>query len=164
MKKEKRTRGIPYLDSIDLEILEFLDKQNYKKNITGWTVLDLVNNMNISHISLKPHLDKLLRLQLILLINLNYKCEKKERLGFATIRDYNKTRLKFKAYKDIEEKEKIEQDIKNFNCILDCLKDIRQFEYSNTNGELINIDLRSTDTQDKYLIKRVVKKNISRKK
>ncbi len=49
-------------DSIDLEILNIL---NEDRNNEGVGVLDLVNKLDIKHNSLKPHLDKLVTLNLI---------------------------------------------------------------------------------------------------
>jgi hypothetical protein len=150
MVKEKRTRGIPYLDSIDLEILEFLDKPNYKLNNPGWGILDLVEGLNIKHISLKPHIDKLIRLNLIQLIELNYGGGKKK-IGLVTIRASNdfQSGVGWGYFSD-EAIERMKEENKRFENILNCLKKVRSMLYDVEKNKLLEIDLRKIETQDKF--------------
>ena len=113
MKKENRKRGIIYFDSIDLEILELLDTPN-KVNSIGWGVLEIVDRLNISHISLKPHIDKLLRLKLICTVDLSRydikskKVIEKKKVGLATVKARNE--YWYNNYVDFEDEKYIKEE------------------------------------------------------
>jgi len=59
-KRNIGQRASVLFDSIDLEILERLDKYNQ-----GMGVLELATALKIKHKNLKPHIDKLRKLELI---------------------------------------------------------------------------------------------------
>lgn len=59
-----RGKGEVYFDSVDLEILEFL----IDRAQNGAGVLEIADKLNISHKSLKPHIDKLRFLDLIVIV------------------------------------------------------------------------------------------------
>jgi len=159
MVKEKRKRGVPYLDSVDLEILEFLDTPNYSANKNGWAVLDVVKKLDIQHNNLKPHIDKLLKLNLICVVDLSsYKQRGKKlienkKVGLSSVRARNDNW--FENYADFEgEKEYIEEAKKEneyFKVVLKCLRDIRSYFYNKENEEYLELDLRSKETQDRLL-------------
>lgn len=156
MTKEKRKRGVPYLDSVDLEILEFLDTPNYSANKNGWAVLDVVKKLNIQHNNLKPHIDKLLKLKLICVVDLSSYKQKGEKIienkkvGLSSVRSRND--YWFENYADLEgEKEDIEvakKENEYFKVVLKCLKDIRSYFYNKENEDYLELDLRSKETQD----------------
>ena len=162
MKKENRTRGIPYLDSIDLEILEFLDKPNYNLNRVGWSILDLAHNLNITHISLKPHIDKLLRLRLIVTVDISNKANE-VKVGLSTIKSANDYWISQIGLQELSEKERetISKEKYIYENIFDTLTEIRKIFYDKEKEKLLDIDLRKLESQDKY--KREVKKPISKK-
>lgn len=160
MKKiEKRKRGIPYLDSIDLEILEFLDEPNYKENKNGWGVLDIVDKLEIKHNNLKPHIDKLLKLNLIVMIDMsNYISKGKnvmqeKKVGLSTIKannDYWKDNVA-DFEKDKEEIKEVNKENDYFNAIIKCLQNIRKIFYEKENEEYLEMDLRKTETKERLL-------------
>jgi len=163
MVKEKRKRGVPYLDSVDLEILEFLDTPNYSANKNGWGVLDVVKKLEIQHNNLKPHIDKLLKLNLICVVDLSsYKTKGKKvienkKVGLSSVRARND--YWFENYADFEgEKEYLEeakQENEYFKFVLKCLRDIRSYFYNKENEEYLNIDLRELETQERLLNTRI---------
>lgn len=55
------------LDSLDLEILNLLNTSKYKDSAIGYGVLDMVKMLNVTHKTIKPHIDKLKKSNLILL-------------------------------------------------------------------------------------------------
>jgi len=149
MVKETRKRGIIYFDSIDLEILEFINKPNYKENTDGWGVLEIANNLNISHISLKPHIDKLLRLELIHTITTTSKNEK-PRTFLLTTPPYNYFVADMNDL-DKKELERIKKENEKFEIILSCLKKVRGLFYEEERNKLLYIDLRKKPKEDKKI-------------
>ena len=131
MVKEKRKRGVPYLDSVDLEILEFLDTPNYHTNKNGWAVLDVVKKLDIQHNNLKPHIDKLLKLNLICVVDLSsYKVKVKKvienkKVGLSSVRARND--YWFDNYADLDaDKEYIEEAKEYKYCIILILQHVTQ--------------------------------------
>ncbi len=164
-KIEKRKRGVPYLGSIDLEILEFLDTPNYIANKNGWAVLDVVEKMGIQHNNLKPHIDKLLKLKLIVVVDLSdYKHKGKriienKKVGLTSIKARNNFWLENYADFDGDEKYKEEAKKENeyFDFIISFFRDIKKYFYDKENEEFLKLDLRSKETQENF------KQNYSRK-
>jgi len=60
-KRKVGERAEILVDSIDLQILEVLENSE-----VGIGVLELAHRLNINHNSIKPHLEKLMRIKLIL--------------------------------------------------------------------------------------------------
>jgi len=172
MVKEKRKRGVPYLDSVDLEILEFLDTPNYHYNKYGWGVLDIVKKLNIQHNNLKPHIDKLLKLNLICVVDLsNYKQKGKKlienkKVGLSSVRARNDFWLDDASELEItkEDIEEGKQENEYFKFVLKCLRDIRSYFYNKENEDYLNLDLRSKETQDALKDIRGVRTNIKETK
>lgn len=172
MVKEKRKRGVPYLDNVDLEILEFLDTPNYSANTYGWGVLDIVNKLNIQHNNLKPHIDKLLRLNLICVVDKSSyrkkgkKIIENKKVGLISVRARNEDYIRdFEG--DIEHKDFIKEakeESEYFKVILKCLRDIRSYFYNKENEDYLNLDLRSKETQDALKDIRGVRTNIKETK
>ena len=146
----KRSRGIPYFDNIDLEILEFLNIPNHSENSIGWSVLSLVDKLKITHISLKKHIDKLLRLKLICVDN------RQDKIFLITIKEMNED-LIFEELSN-EQKKKIVNENTNFKIILNYLQQIKKLHYEKEQGELLDIDLRKTETQDRFKSKTKISK------
>ena len=70
-KRGVGNRAHIYFDSIDLQILEFLDNPNHFTHEGGYSVLEVAEKLNINHKSLKPHIDKLLTIGLIEIMSLS---------------------------------------------------------------------------------------------
>jgi len=162
-KRGVGNRAYIYFDSIDLQILEFLDKPNRVTHEGGYPVLEVAEKLNINHKSLKPHIDKLLSLGLIETTYLNYAGNNAinplpSNNGLTTPRQsfwfYNDAEL----YDD-ENDTRIEEDKKKaerFNNILKILQEIRGKFYKDNAKKEIYLDLRSKKTIKefgKHLIK-----------
>lgn len=157
MVNDKRKRGIPYFDNIDLEILEFLNKPNYTENREGWKVIDLVNELKITHVSLKPHIDKLLRLKLILTKDLSdYKQKgkifiKNKKVGLTTIKASNNYYMdNIVEYEDEDGIEEIKEENERFDNVIKLLQKIRKYFYDKEQEEYLGLDLRSKETQKEF--------------
>lgn len=170
--KNKRKRGVPYLDSMDLEILEFLDRLNDPIQF-GWSVLDIVKQLNIKHNNLKPHIDKLLNLNLICVVDITHynakgnKPNVNKKVGLSTVRAVNDFWLR-DLVEQVEDKESIEEvkkEIENFKRVLKFLRSVRAYYYNIENKTQIDFDLRKATTQDRLINKRIktLKKSRSKK-
>ena len=67
VKREIGERANILFDDIDLKIVKIIN--DYSNNGIG--VIDLSKKLNITHISLKPHIDKLIHLELIFMVKNN---------------------------------------------------------------------------------------------
>jgi hypothetical protein len=160
MVKEKRKRGVPYLDSVDLEILELLDSPNWnvKKDLGGWSVLDIVEKLEIQHNNLKPHIDKLLKLNLICLKDLSeYKNRgekniKIKKVGLTSIRVLIDRWIEDDVmFMSDEELIKAKADREYFKNVVKCLSDVRKYFWDKEQKDFLELDLRSIETQDRLL-------------
>jgi len=167
VKVKKRSRGIIYLDSIDLEILEFIEEK-HKANYIAVGVLELVEKMNISHISLKPHIDKLLYLDLITTREINEYDKKgnikKKGVGLSTINgDFRYYLENVYCGDDDKYLAELKKKSERYETILNFLQQIRSMLYDVEKNKLLEIDLRKIETQDKF--KKVVNiKKVTSKK
>lgn len=163
MVKKKRARGIPYFDSIDLEILQLLDGYPRNKKYGIYGILDLADKLNISHISLKPHIDKLLDLELIRLIPFEDlpKDKRKEidkkntsKVGVCSAKLINDNWLENVA--DFENKnerdtiELVQKQNRMYDELLFQLEHIQKFVSKKRTEGLFEIDLRKLETREKY--------------
>jgi hypothetical protein len=147
VKEKTRSRGVVYLDSIDLEILEFLDKPNNNESVNGWGVLEIVKELNISHVSLKPHIDKLLRLDLITTITIG---TEKSRTLLIIKPEYNSFMAEMG---DVNKKEysEMKQEKERFEIIINFLRRIRKLFYEEQRNKLLYIDLRRKPKENKQI-------------
>jgi hypothetical protein len=166
MVKEKRKRGVPYLDSVDLEILEYLSNANWnERDLVGYGVLEVANHLQLNHNNLKPHIDKLLHLNLITIqekpIFKENKIEKddngniKYKIVLASRKVANEYWMNdiFTGANDDEEQtyKEAEQENIYFDYIIKCLRDIRQYFYDIEKKKQIDFDLRKATTQDRIM-------------
>jgi len=131
-------------DSIDLEILEMLDKSNQ-----GMGVLELATALKIKHKNLKPHIDKLRKLELIFI----YKhTDNKIYLwtGMANMRE--NFDMDFWSVCDTQkEVDNLQKEIEEQEALLKYLKKVKTFEYETEMQKGLELDLRKGLTQDKLL-------------
>jgi hypothetical protein len=166
-KREKRARGIPYLDSIDLEILQILNGTLGYKDFKIFGVLDLVDELNISHISLKPHIDKLMDLGFIRLIPMKeipkekmkkFNYDKSGRVGVCSVKLINNNWLENVANFDNKDEretiDNVQQQNKLYDDVLLILNHIKNFTETKKTENLFDIDLRKLETIKKYSTKK----------
>lgn len=166
MVNEKRKRGVPYLDSIDLEILEYLSGANLgERDLVGYGVLEVANHLQLNHNNLKPHINKLLQLNLITIqektIFKDNQIEKddngniKYKIVLASKKVANQYWMdEIFTGADEEEKETYEEAEKEniyFDYVIKCLRDIRQYFYDIEKKKQIDFDLRKATTQDRLM-------------
>lgn len=154
MKKQKnRKRNIGeraqiYLDSIDYEILNFIKNSGGR----GFSVLDLAKILKLNHNTLKPHLDKLIALKLIVL---SY--DEKNLLLTTPIN------LSKYAYEnlvpdiDFDTKDD-EKDVQHFNKYYSVLEDVHYYFRNEKNKSLLDLDLRKTRELKKHIKIKITKK------
>lgn len=135
-KRKNGERAKILFDSIDLEVLKKLNTSS-----DGIGVLDLAKQLKLSHISLKPHIDKLIHLELIK----SWKDQNKNVLvSFVGI---------FKEMlKDSGDKEFLEE-FKNQESLVLFLERAMKFSLRKENQEDTNIDLRNLKQIDKFKFK-----------
>lgn len=147
IKRNTGERAETYFDSIDLQILE---KLNYPKNINnspeGLSVLELAETLKIKHKNLKPHIDKLLRLNLIFA----YKDDKnKLRLmtGSANV-EYTFGGDVSVITDNLKEQEEIRNSLREEETILKYLKKVRELKREEDLKKEIEIDLRKKEVSN----------------
>lgn len=156
----KRKRGLPYLDSIDLEILEFLNKT--PKGHVGKGILEICKELKIAHVSAKPHLEKLFILGLLNIISdSEQKDKRRKKFGLVSsrifnIHTWNKTkRIAKEVGTDIKDLElmkfHIDEENKYFENVLQLLRSTREYVSKKEKGSLS--DLRVSKDIDKFLRK-----------
>jgi hypothetical protein len=161
-KRGVGNRAEIYFDSIDLEILEFLNIHNLKTHEGGYSVIDIIDKLKINNKSLKPHIDKLLNLGLIHTTYMNYAGNIKDneddkkynkKIGLTTSSISFKFLNEIDCYVDVDDEKQYNEDKKNaekVNLVIDILKDVRKMYNKEKSKELIDIDLRSKETFDKF--------------
>jgi len=174
-KRGVGNRAEIYFDSIDLEILEFLNTPNRKTYEGGYSVIDIIDKLKINNKSLKPHIDKLLMLGLIHTTYMNYagnikgnEDDKKydKKIGLTTSNVSFKFLCDINYYADKEDKPRYDKDKKDaerINFIIELLSEVRHMYYKEKSKEDIYIDLRSKETFDKFSKQNKPKKSNSRK-
>jgi len=164
---KKRGKADSYLDSIDLEILEYLDGANWNEgDLIGHSVLDIVEHLGIKHNNLKPHLDKLLNLKLIVITEkvIRDKDGKgeydndgtlKTKVVLATTRRNNKYWMENIFTGQDTEEENIYNECKieneKYEEVLKLLGSIKKYLYDKEKLKSIDYDLRKSATQDRLL-------------
>lgn len=164
---EKRVKGISYLDSIDLEILEYLDNANFEEDdLVGYSVLDIVDHLKIKHNNLKPHLDKLLSLKLITILEkpirnkdnkaeLDSKGVLKTKIVIANIKRGNLFWMNNVYMQLNPEEEELYSECKvenkRFEEVLKLLQTIRSYYYDKEKLKKVDFDLRKNATQQRLL-------------
>ena len=137
VKRKVGERAEILLDSIDLEILKKI-KSGYGKygEYNGIGVLELANNLNIKHNSLKPHLDKLMFLNLVF----SYKnSDNKVMLGVGMENIKELDECCFNSKKEYEEGIK---EAEHQQALLNYLEKIKTYYYDKEMKKLIEFDLR----------------------
>jgi hypothetical protein len=154
-KRSVGERADIYFDSIDLQILTFLNKRNpasYKDNDYShyyYDIPELIKGLNIPYKNLKPHLDKLRNLKLVEV--------------FTTIENgtavFTTPKLAFEYCKDeciydneentkLYEKDKLKAEY--FESVLSTLHNVSEFFYEKEKDKALNeFDLRTNKTRDK---------------
>jgi len=143
-KRNIGQRASVLFDSIDLEILEMLDKSNQ-----GMGVLELATALKIKHKNLKPHIDKLRKLELIFI----YKhTDNKIYLwtGMANMRE-NFGMDFWSVCNTQKEVDNLQKEIEEQEALLKYLKKVKTFEYETEMQKGLELDLRKGLTQDKLL-------------
>jgi hypothetical protein len=158
-KRGVGNRAQIYFDSIDLEILEFLNHKNRRTMEGAYSILDLIEHIKINSKSLKPHIDKLLSLGLLETIPMSYAgnikgCE--DDIKYDGKGGLTTPTISFNFYKDIdyymdspENEEKFvehEQKSKEFEKLLSDLRSVRAYYFREQQKKSIYIDLRSKET------------------
>ena len=131
-------------DSIDLEILNMLDKSNQ-----GMGVLELATSLGIKHKNLKPHIDKLRKLELIFIYKNN---DNKIYLwtGMANMRE-NFVMNFWDVCDTQKEVDALSKEIQEQEALIKYLKKVKNFEYETEMQKGLELDLRKGLTQDKLL-------------
>jgi hypothetical protein len=175
-KRGVGNRAEIYFDSIDLDILEFLNNPNRKTHEGGYSVIDIIDKLKINNKSLKPHIDKLLNLGLIHTTYMNYagnikgnEDDKKynKKIGLTTSIVSFKFLNDFDYYVDYEinskKYNKDKDEAEKLDLIIDLLKEVRDMYYREKSKDDIYIDLRSKETFNKFSKQKKPKKSNSRK-
>lgn len=144
-KRNIGQRASVLFDSIDLEILERLDKSNQ-----GMGVLELATALKIKHKNLKPHIDKLRKLKLIFIYK--HPTDNKVLLwtGMANMRE--NFGMDFWMVCDTQkEVDNLKKEIQEQEALLKYLNKVKAFEYETEMQKGLELDLRKGLTQDKLL-------------
>jgi hypothetical protein len=160
-KREVGNRAEIYFDSIDLEILEFLNIPNIKTNEGGYSVIDIIKELKINNKSLKPHIDKLLTLGLIHTTSMIYagnikrnednkKYDKKIGLTTSSVLFKFLNEIDYYSNTDKRTFDRDKQEAEREDLIISILKDVRSMYYKEKSKENIYIDLRSKETFNKF--------------
>jgi hypothetical protein len=167
MATEKRRRGVPYLDSVDLEIIEYLESVDWQEGKLGYGVLEVASHLKLNHNNLKPHIDKLLHLKLITIIEEPiYKNHKIEKDSKGNIK--NKIILASKKIENFnfihntnigtEDKEFYGKENDFHEELIKILQKTREYINNIDLNKKIDFDLRKGLTQKRLLNPKIVKK------
>jgi hypothetical protein len=146
VKRKVGERAEILLDSIDLEILKKI-KSGYGINggYDGIGVLELANILNIKHNSLKPHLDKLMFLNLIF----SYKnSQNKVMLGCGMENIKELSEFEFDSKKEYEEALK---EAEHQQTLIKYLEKIKTYYHEKEMKNLIDFDLRKKNDLPKQI-------------
>lgn len=135
--KEKPGRKSKVLfDSIDLEILQYLDNEVYDDSQRGISVLDLTKAIGLTHQNLKIHLEKLLRAGLIMAIQNS----KSTKIGLISPENY----AHLLADLDLpEEAEPFRKKLEDYRILLKFLKLVRGLDFERETLRNINNQLKT---------------------
>jgi len=140
-KRNVGERAETYFDSIDLQILEKLNTaQNVNGNPEGFGILELANALNIKHKNLKPHIDKLRKLDLIFA----YKnSDNKLYLwtGKANVFYHLENDLSL-ITENPEEEQKLQRELNKKEALLEYLKKVRELSIAEEVQKAIETDFR----------------------
>jgi len=155
MKKKKRGVGIKariYFDEIDLRILEALNTDSQLCHEGAYPVLILANTININRKSLQPHLEKLINLGLVDLVECSFGKDKNLSIGLTTPKIHFDFLESINYYEDTSEQRYIkdEKEVEYFETILEVLQNVRRMLYKQEKEQLLKIDLRSKETLEKF--------------
>jgi predicted ArsR family transcriptional regulator len=142
MKERKSWRGEVYLDSIDLDILTLLNNYRSKDiHIKGMKVLDIAEELGIKHQSLKPHLDKLLAVGLIVSIVYQKKGTDRREVLLVSTEEY----LSIRTDQELELDEDTKRTLNSVVETKKMLQRIRKYLDEKDTSKSINFDLRKKD-------------------
>lgn len=146
-----------YFDSIDLEIMEFLNEKNYKTHEGAYSIFDIIDKIKINSKSLKPHIDKLLTLGLIETTTMFYAgnirgCE--DDLKYEGKGGLTTPTISFQFFNDIDYYSDVTEDVfkehkkksEDFEKLLIELRKVRTYYWTEKQKKNIYIDLRSKET------------------
>lgn len=142
-KRNIGERAESYFDSIDLQILELLTTaQNERNNPEGYSVLDIADKLKVKHNSLKPHIDKLINLNLVFA----YSDEnKKLRLWTGIANMYYTWNNDFSSVANtLEEQKKYRKENEEQIAFIEYLKKVREIKRNENLKKQIDIDLRKS--------------------
>jgi hypothetical protein len=142
-KRKAGERANILFDDIDFQILNLLSDPRSRE---GLQVLELANSLRIKHNSLKPHIDKLMFLKLINLVEVVYPTKegnKKKRLLTMTCSTGLDSWLSNPAFYK-EDKKQVKEEMKREKIILDVLSNANSYLSMKENEKLIGSDLRKT--------------------
>lgn len=135
-KRKVGERAEILFDSIDLDILKTLNeaRNRYGGYYEGLGILDLAQKLNLKHKNLKPHIDKLLALDLIFA----WKDEQKIRIGteMENVKDLDEEMFEKKEWKEMQE------ETKEQRALLKYLEKSKQQQYKSKLAKDIEFDLR----------------------
>ena len=140
-------RGRPLLDTTDLDILEWLYKASGKRSIKDQNITTLGNEIKVRHNNLKPHVDKLINLNLISVLSSDVKGNEKPDAWLITPKDafdFMRENSEMFNKKDIEG---IKDEYDYFLHVLHMLRKVKKGLDKKS-----NIDLRSKEGIDKVKI------------
>lgn len=140
-KRNVGERAETYFDSIDLQILEKLDTaQNINNQPNGFGILELANALNIKHKNLKPHIDKLIKLELIFAYKSN-----EDKLYLWTGRanmEYNFDYDFSMITDNLKKQEEMRKELEEEETLLKYLKKVRGLSYKDSLKKSIETDFR----------------------
>lgn len=132
MKRKVGERAISYLDSIDLSIIEIL---NHSQG--GVSVLNLAERLQLKHKNLKPHIDKLMFLNIIFAFKDN---EGKTKI-YTTMKNMDELSI-IEFDDDEKEYSKALKQQEHDKALVNFLEKIRDYYYDIEMKKHIDIDLR----------------------
>ena len=147
MTKGKRNigeRAEIYFDSIDLQILEKLTTaKNVNNSPEGYGILEIADALKIKHNSLKPHIDKLRKLDLIFPY---HDKEGKLRLwtDIARMEHIYHNDFSMGGNRSLEEEKEERENIEKGKTLLEYLKKVHDLIYQESMDKSVDIDFRKT--------------------
>ena len=132
---EKGKRAEVLFDSIDLQILKILNSAQL-----GIGVLDLVQRLNLKHKNLKPHLDKLIALGLVIV----WRDTQNQKIKICS---------EMEVFGDNNEDEELQDKIKKHRALLEFLEKAEE-----ENNKLKSMQLTLFDLRKKKVIQNIGKK------
>ena len=132
-------RANSLFDSIDLQILRLLEQT--KDYVKPLGILEIAERLNITHKNLKPHIDKLISLDLISTIKVNDKFEIR-----STLHSYE---IMLDIEEDSNELKEIEKRYEDYKKILSILSKANGYFFDIEAKKSFGLDLRKLKTQEK---------------